>query len=100
MSPPTSRTVRLRGHLSVPPARRDAVRAALPEHIRLSRAEPGCLHFDVHESTTSPGRFDVTEEFTDAHAFHTHQTRTRASDWARITAGIPRDYKVTGLEND
>lgn len=88
-------TVTLTGQITVPPERRAAIRAALPDHIRLTRAEPGCLSFEVTE--TQPGHFDVAERFVDADAFHAHQERAQASDWARISAGIPRDYQITGL---
>ncbi|MCA0872120.1 antibiotic biosynthesis monooxygenase [Seohaeicola saemankumensis] len=91
--------VTLTGHIMVPPDRLDDIRAALPDHIRATRAEPGCLSFDVVESTSIPGRFDVAERFTDAAAFRAHQTRAAGSDWGRISAGIPRDYVVTGLDD-
>jgi quinol monooxygenase YgiN len=90
-------TVVLTGHIQVPPERIADIRAALPEHIRLTRAEPGCLSFSVTEHPTIPGRFDVAEKFTDAAAFDAHQARAGASDWARISAGIPRDYTIRGM---
>jgi len=86
-------TVSLTGTLTCGPQDAVSVRAALPEHIRLSRAEPGCLHFDVTE--TAPGVFAVSEEFTDQAAFEAHQARTRASDWWAKTGHIPRDFQVT-----
>ena len=85
--------IRLTGTMTCPPERTDAIRAALPEHIRLTRAEPGCLAFEVSE--TAPGVFSVAERFTDRSAFEAHQRRTQASDWARVTADCPRDYEVT-----
>ena len=84
--------IRLSGTLTCPPERRQAVRAALPRHIELSRAEPGCLTFEVHE--THPGTFAVSETFTDRAAFDAHQSRTRDSDWAQITQGLPRAYSL------
>lgn len=72
------------------------VRAALDEHIRLTRAEPGCLSFEV-TPTDDPLVWTVTEEFSDADAFAAHQDRAATSDWARQTRGIPRDYTVKGL---
>lgn len=90
-------TVVLTGYIQVPPERIADIRAALPEHTRLTRAEPGCLSFTVTEHPDIVGRFDVAEEFTDAEAFEAHQTRAGGSDWAKISDGIPRDYKVTGL---
>ena len=90
-------TVTLVGFITAPADRLADIRAALPDHIRLTRAETGCLRFDVSESSDVPGRFDVSEEFTDAAAFAAHQTRVAASDWGQISAGLPRDYKITGL---
>jgi len=72
------------------------VRAALPEHVRLTRAEPGCLSFDV-TPTDDPLVWEVAETFIDPAAFEAHQARAGASDWARETAGIERDYTITGM---
>ncbi|WP_299140934.1 putative quinol monooxygenase [uncultured Tateyamaria sp.] len=72
------------------------VRAALPAHVALTRAEPGCVSFDV-TPTDDPIIWTVAEEFTDPAAFDAHQARAAASDWARETAGIERDYVVKGM---
>jgi len=71
-----------------------AVMMGLPEHIRLTRAEAGCLSFDV-TPTDDPLVWQVEERFVDRAAFDAHQTRTAGSDWAAVTAGIPRDYSIT-----
>lgn len=92
--------VTLTGFIDVPPERLDAVRAALPLHIEATRAEPGCTHFEVIESAAQPGRFAVSERFEDAAAFQAHQDRAAASDWGRLTAGLPRDYEIAGLKDD
>lgn len=72
----------------------DRVAALLPEHVRLTRAEPGCLRFEVWRSHADPCRFAVTERFRDRAAFEAHQARTAATIWARATRGIPRDYVI------
>ncbi len=64
----------------------------LPEHIRLSRAEPGCLSFEVPQ--VAPLIWEVRESFTDRAAFDAHQIRTKASDWFRHSAGIAREYQM------
>lgn len=87
--------IRLSGHIDVPPDRLAAVSAALPEHIRLTLAEPDCLGFDVTPDGTLPGRFQVRESFASRAGFDAHQARAGASVWARVTAGIPRDYQIT-----
>ncbi len=89
--------VTLKGHLRCAnAAEADRVRAALDEHIRLTRAEPGCLSFEV-SATADPLVWAVAEEFTGSAAFEAHQERAAASDWAIETKGIAREYTVTGM---
>nr|WP_191856031.1 antibiotic biosynthesis monooxygenase [Agrobacterium tumefaciens] len=68
----------------------------LPVHIRLTRAEPGCLSFEVSQ-TDDPLIWRVEELFIDRDAFDFHQKRTRASQWFVATSAIPRDYEITTL---
>lgn len=70
-----------------------AVMAHLDEHIRLTRAEPGCLSFEVSPAK-DPMAFDVRETFRDRAAFDAHQSRTRASAWFAATRDIVRDFAI------
>ncbi len=72
----------------------DRVAALLPDHIRLTRAEPGCLRFEVLRSSADPTRFAVSEAFCDRAAFEAHQMRAALTIWARATKGIPREYEI------
>ncbi len=72
------------------------VRAALDEHIRLTRAEAGCISFEVTPSD-DPMVWNVAEEFTDPAAFEAHQSRAGGSDWAIQTKGIAREYSIKGM---
>ena len=73
--------------------------ANLPEHIALTRAEPGCVSFSVEREGTSM-TWRVSEEFVDQAAFQAHQTRVAASEWGSRTAGIERRYSVTTADGD
>ncbi|MGB8814216.1 MAG: antibiotic biosynthesis monooxygenase [Paracoccaceae bacterium] len=66
----------------------------LPEHIRLSRAEPGCLSFTAVQ-TANPLVWQIDETFIDRPAFQAHQTRTRASAWYAASQHIPRAFTFT-----
>ena len=90
----TAGRVYLDGYLELPAARRAAVLAALPAHIALTRAEPGCLSFDVVPDPDNAERLLVAEIFTDQAAFDAHQARARTSAWADVTAGLPRHYRI------
>ncbi|WP_322410993.1 putative quinol monooxygenase [Microbacterium invictum] len=72
------------------------VRKHLPEHTRLTRAEPGCIAFDV-APTNDPLTWSVNEQFTNRNAFIAHQERVMSSEWGRATAGIERRYSVDEL---
>jgi quinol monooxygenase YgiN len=69
------------------------VRAYLPEHIRLSRAEPGCLKFNV-VPTEDPLVWRLDEAFVDRQAFEAHQTRTRDSVWFQVSSNLGRDFQI------
>lgn len=83
----------LTGTMTCAPDEVDHVLALLPEHIRLSRAEPGCLQFDLWQDEVRPTEFHVTEVFRDARAFEAHQDRTQSSDWWRVTHHMARNFK-------
>ncbi|MDT0683478.1 antibiotic biosynthesis monooxygenase [Roseicyclus sp. F158] len=86
--------LRLEGRLlCADEAEAEAVRAHLPEHVRLTRAEAGCLSFEV--TPAGPLVWTVEETFTGPEAFEAHQSRVQGTPWADATAGIVRDYRVT-----
>ncbi|MDQ1900064.1 GNAT family N-acetyltransferase [Paracoccus sp. WLY502] len=64
----------------------------LPEHLRLSREEPGCLRFDLWQDE-DPLIWNLSELFIDAEAFAAHGARTADSAWGRESAGIGRDFQ-------
>ena len=70
------------------------VAAYLPEHIRLTRAEPGCISFEVRQSG-DPLVWEVAEVFSSRAAFEAHQARAAASAWGQATKGIERQYVIT-----
>ncbi len=95
----TAGVVRLSGKLlCASVAETETVKKNLPEHMRLTLEEPGCLSFKVSQTEDDPLIWNVEESFINASAFQHHQKRTRASAWWDATANITRSYNVTGLE--
>ncbi len=68
----------------------------LPAHIALTRGEPGCVSFDVSQSS-DPLVWQVEECFADEAAFRAHQDRVAGSEWGHVTVGIQRRYSIRGL---
>lgn len=87
--------VHLNGYIDIPLEKRDIAAPYLAEHIALTRAEPGCLFFDLPPDPSTAGRYFVRESFKDRAAFEAHQRRNHASDWYVFSAGFPRAYDLT-----
>lgn len=84
----------LHGYILVAAADLAAVTRALPEHIKLSRSESGCVVFDVARDQNRKHRFNVYEEFVDRAAFELHQQRVKNSVWGKISANVERHYCI------
>ncbi len=91
----TNMQIKLTGYIDVPESRLEEITAALPEHIRLTRLEAGCISFNVSPDADHAGRYNVAEVFATRADFDQHQSRTKSSEWAQITQGIPRSYTIT-----
>jgi len=88
--------MRLNGQLICADAEEaEIVRRHLPEHRVLTRAERGCLSFEV-TPTADPLVWQVAEVFADAASLDAHQRRVATSPWGRATAGIERRYTIDG----
>ena len=85
----------LSGYVDVPDGDIATVEAHLPAHIRLSRAEDGCVSFNVCVDPQNPNRYLVDEEFATQTVFDAHQTRVKSSEWGQVTAHLHREYKIT-----
>lgn len=87
--------IRLRGQMICMTAEEHvAVLAHIAEHIALTRAEPGCLSFEISATEDDPFTFEVMESFRDRAAFDAHQSRTRDSAWFHATRHILRDFRL------
>lgn len=76
----------------------EIVRFHLADHIKLTRAEAGCISFVVAQ-TRDPLVWSVEERFEDQHVFEFHQRRVAGSKWGRVTASIQRRYSMEGLSH-
>lgn len=85
----------LSGYIVVPDEDLESVKEQLPQHIALTRDEPGCLVFDVQLDGDSNNRYNVYEEFRDMSAFELHQERVKCSSWGEVTKNVSRHYTVS-----
>ena len=55
------------------------IRGLLATHLQQSRAEPGCLRFDVYHSQAEPRRFLLVEHWADQAALDVHRLAAAAT---------------------
>ena len=84
--------VRLTGTITIPVAQHGQVLPLLNDHIMQTRAEAGCLHFDVTQDAETPELFHVSELFTDEAAFSAHQENGAARPWGPASKDLIRDF--------
>ena len=82
------------GTISCKAAELDMFLAAVAAHLRLSRAEPGCIEFEICQSAHDACTFLVAERFESRAAFEAHTARTRASVWWSKTRHMARDLVI------
>ncbi|WP_440906497.1 putative quinol monooxygenase (plasmid) [Catenovulum sp. SX2] len=87
----------LQGFILVPKNQQKQISRLLQQHIQLTKAEPGCLVFNVNQCPNDPLRFNVYEEFVDQKAFEQHQLRVQSSDWGKATTEVERHYQISEL---
>lgn len=88
----------VRGFITMPRDQIATVMRHLDEHVRLTRAEAGCLKFNANQDGAHPERINVDEAFVDRAAFEAHQARTGKSVWADVTKGMLRTFDITEEE--
>jgi autoinducer 2-degrading protein len=84
----------LKGHILVPAADLDQVKAELENHKNLTLKESGCLIFQVTPDEQDPFKYNVYEEFISQEAFDIHQARVKASRWGEVTKNVERHYFI------
>ena len=74
-----------------------AIRRELPNHIRLTLQEEGCLVFKVSQDSKNINRFNVYEEFISQDAFNAHQQRLSKTKWGNVSSRLEKHYKTNGI---
>ena len=77
----------------------DRVSALIPAHVTATRAELGCLDYEIWRSMADPVCFAVRAVYRDRDALAAHQVRTTGNDWGRTTNGATRDFRITETDD-
>lgn len=75
------------------PGQSAAVTEGLRRLVTASRAEPGCLQYDLHQHQTHPEQFVMIEQWRDAQALNEHRN---TSHFQHFTHAFGE--RVTGID--
>ena len=88
----------LTAFIEVGPGDREAIRAALPDLIRSTRAEDGCEDYGCYEDTGQPGRYVFVERWRDQAALDRHLRTPHMAAWMKVAG--PRLKSARGFLYD
>ncbi|MFV0279960.1 MAG: putative quinol monooxygenase [Rhodoblastus sp.] len=81
----------------VAPDKREQVLAAARIAIAATRAEDGCIGYDLHESVTTPGTCVFVERWRDRAALNAHMGQEHFKAWRKASADgvVSRKIEIT-----
>jgi quinol monooxygenase YgiN len=65
------------------PGKTEELKAALVHLVPFSLSEPGCLHYEISQSTTEPENFLVNMKFQDSHNLVEHNNSKHIQDFVK-----------------
>ena len=86
--------------LTVAPGKLDALRKAAPSVIEPTRAEPGCISYDLFVSATDPGQVRFVESWRSREALDEHFASAHMAKWRDTSADFFTGRKVEVIHPD
>lgn len=81
-------------NLTVAPNKLEALREAAPSVIEPTRAEPGCISYDLFISSTDPSQVKMVEAWKSREALDEHFASPHMAKWRETSADFFTDRKV------
>lgn len=76
------------------PGKEDLLRRELTGLVEPTRAEAGCLRYDLHEDNASPGLFLFYETWETRDLWRAHMEAPHITDFRAATEGAVADFKL------
>lgn len=73
------------------------VKKELQKLIEVTRAEQGCLQYDLHQDNENPAHFVFYEKWVSPQHWQTHMDAQHLKDYMSATAGAIDDFQLNEL---
>ena len=81
-------------HITANPDKVEFVKSELEKLIDLTRAEAGCLQYDLHQDNENPAHFMFFENWESRDLWQTHMNGQHLTDYMAATEGAVADFTL------
>lgn len=75
----------------------DLVKAELLKLIDITRAETGCINYDLHQDNDDPAHFLFYENWESRELWQTHMNNKHLKDYMAATDGAVEDFTLSEM---
>ncbi|KIC42976.1 antibiotic biosynthesis monooxygenase [Ruegeria sp. ANG-R] len=79
------------------PGKESLVRAELEKLVPITRAEEGCIQYDLHVDTTNPGVFVFYENWENRDLWQTHMGAPHLAAYMEATEGAVAEFTLNEM---
>ena len=84
-------------NIKVKPEHVDTVKAELEKLIPITRAEEGCIQYDLHQDNENPAHFLFYENWDSRELWQTHMNNQHLKDYMAATDGMVEDFTLNEM---
>ena len=81
-------------HITASEGNAETVKAGLEKLIAPSRADRGCLQYDLHQAHDNPAHFMFYENWSSRDEWLAHMEQPHLATWRTATEGMIADFRV------
>lgn len=75
----------------------ELVKAELLKLIDVTRAEEGCINYDLHQDNENPAHFMFYENWTSRELWQTHMNNTHLAEYMAATEGAVAEFTLNEM---
>jgi len=77
--------------------KRDLVKSELLKLIAITRAEAGCINYDLHQDNENPNLFLFHENWESHELWQQHMNNTHLADYIKATDGTVEEFTLNEM---
>ena len=77
--------------------KRELVKNELLKLIDITRAEEGCINYDLHQDNTNPNLFLFYENWTNRDLWQKHMNNAHLSEYMKATDGAVEEFTLNDM---